>query len=209
MPEQRVDPPLLGPIGGVVLAGGAARRMGGGKAMVRLGGRPLLAHVIDRLRPQLDSLVIGCHRRDRQWPDFGLPIVEDPTAERPGPLGGVLAAMNWMRAHRPDIDWLTSAPLDTPFLPPDLVRRLLAAANDAMDIACATSASRRHPVCALWPVRLADALREGVESGEARAVGRWMATYRVVEVDWAVDSIDPFFNINAPADLEQARRFTL
>ena len=148
--SAEVDPPLLG----VLLAGGAARRMGGGdKCLLLLGGRPLLAHAIDRLTPQVDAMVLSANGDPDRFAAFGLPVVADPIPGSAGPLAGILGAMLWARRHRPDVRQIVSVATDTPFFPDDLVARLSAAAGkDA--IAIARSGGRDHRVFGVFPVDL-------------------------------------------------------
>jgi molybdopterin-guanine dinucleotide biosynthesis protein A len=193
----------------VLLAGGLARRMGGGdKPLLRLGGRTLLEHVIARVRPQVRAMVLNANGDAGRFAAFGLPVVADPLPDHPGPLAGVLAGMQWTRTHFADAPWLLSVPTDTPFLPPDLVARLAAGcATRGAVLACAASAGRRHPVVALWPVALAEDLA-GALAGGVRKVDAWTAGYRVAVVEFAAFPTDPFFNVNRPDDLEAAARQT-
>jgi molybdopterin-guanine dinucleotide biosynthesis protein A len=191
----------------VLLAGGLARRMGGGdKPLRRLGGRTLLDHVIARVRPQARALVLNANGDAGRFAAWGLPVVADPLPDYPGPLAGVLAGMQWTRAHFPDAAWLLSVPTDTPFLPSDLAARLTAGcAEHGAVLACAASAGRRHPVAALWPVALTEDLATALAAG-ARKVEAWTAGYRVAIVEFSAVPLDPFFNVNRPDDLEAAAR---
>ena len=111
-------------IPGVLLAGGLARRMGGGdKPMRQIGGRPILARVIARLAPQCDGLILNANG-DPAASSFGLPVIPDTVENFPGPLAGILAALDWAAANRPEVAWILSAASDCPFLPRDLVARL-------------------------------------------------------------------------------------
>ncbi len=191
---------------GVLLAGGKAERMGGGDKCLRLlGGRPLLDHVIERMRPQVAGLVLNANGDPRRFETFGLPVVADVVGGFAGPLAGILTGLRWVRAHAPDCAWVASVPTDAPFLPSDLVARMLAAVERAdADLACAASSDRPHPVVGLWPVRLADALERAVVEEGLRKIDRWTARYRLVVVDFPVGSVDPFFNTNTPEDLATA-----
>jgi molybdenum cofactor guanylyltransferase len=193
---------------GVLLAGGLARRMGGGDKCLRtLGGRPILAHVIARARPQVAALVLNANGDPARFAGFGLPVAADVVEGFAGPLAGVLTGMNWARANRPDRPWIVTIATDTPFFPGDLVARMLdAIAQDEADLACAASGGRAHPVFGLWPVRLADQLRTAMIDEGIRKVDVWTARYRLVEVAFPTDPIDPFFNTNRPDDLAEAER---
>jgi molybdopterin-guanine dinucleotide biosynthesis protein A len=192
----------------VLLAGGQARRMGGGDKCLRpLGEATILDHVIERARPQVAALVLNANGDPARFARFGLPVVADVVAGFAGPLAGVLSGMAWARAQRPDCPWIATIATDTPFFPTDLVARLLAAVQrEAADLACAASGGRAHPVFGLWPVRLADDLRAAMVEEELRKVDVWTARHRLVEVAFASDPIDPFFNANRPEDLAEAER---
>ena len=193
---------------GVVLAGGKARRMGGGdKCLLTVGGRSILAHVVERFRPQVSSLLLNTNGDPSRFAEYGLPVVADVVEGFAGPLAGVLTGMEWAAEDAPNLPWVVSIAADTPFPPEDLVARMLAAVEEEeAEMACAASGGRAHPVFGLWPVRLKDELRRAVIEEEVRKVDVWTARYRLVEVDFACEPFDPFFNINRPEDLEAAER---
>jgi molybdopterin-guanine dinucleotide biosynthesis protein A len=189
---------------GVILAGGLARRMGGGdKPLVKISGKPILEHVIDRLKPQCAALAINANGDPARFARFGLPVVADSVEGFAGPLAGVLAGMDFAAA-RGAADVL-SAPGDTPFLPADLLSRLQAARKRAgASIAVAASNARTHHAVALWPVALRDELRRAlIEEGE-RKVSAFIAHFANVVVEWPVEPYDPFFNVNRPQVLARA-----
>jgi molybdopterin-guanine dinucleotide biosynthesis protein A len=193
---------------GLLLAGGLSRRMGGGdKALRVLGGRTLLDHVIDRVEPQVAGLVLNANGDPDRFAHFGLPVVADSIPDFAGPLAGILAGLDWAAANRPDCPDIVSVPTDAPFLPRDLVARLVREREEAgADLACAASGGRAHPVVGLWPVRLREALRAAVIAEEVRKVDIWTGRYRlaIVDVPEARPGLDPFFNSNRPGDLDRA-----
>jgi molybdenum cofactor guanylyltransferase len=193
-------------VAGLVLAGGRSRRMGGGdKALRRLGERTLLGHVIERLRPQVVALVINANGDPARFAGFGLPVVADGVGDFAGPLAGVLAGLDWAAANHPNLSHVASVATDAPFLPLDLVGRLVAALGEGKaDLACAASGGRAHPVVGLWPVRLKEDLRGAVTGEGIRKVDLWTARHKLVTVPFADRPIDPFFNVNRPADLDAA-----
>jgi molybdenum cofactor guanylyltransferase len=195
-----------GAIVGLLLAGGGARRMGGGDKCLRLlGGRPLLVHVIERLQGQVGELVLNANGDGDRFAAFGLPVVADSIPGMAGPLAGILTGMEWVRSHGGGVTMMLSAPTDGPFLPLDLVTRLAAAKQAAgARIACARSDGRTHPPIALWDVDLADDLRRAMEVEEMRKIDAWTARHALVHVDWPVQPFDPFFNANRPEDLDRA-----
>ncbi|WGF89343.1 molybdenum cofactor guanylyltransferase MobA [Marinivivus vitaminiproducens] len=190
---------------GVILAGGRSSRMGGGdKSLLVLQGRTLLEHVIARLGPQADGLVLNANGDPGRFAGFGLTVVPDTAPDQPGPLAGILSGLRWAAAQRPDCSRIITAAADTPFMPADLALRLAEAAEAAgADIALARSRGRTHPVFGLWPVALADDLEGALDRGERRVL-RFAQRYRLVEVDFPADPADPFFNVNTPGDLATA-----
>lgn len=194
------------PIAGVLLAGGRASRMGGGdKCLLALGGKPLLAHAIARLSPQVDILVLNANGDASRFAAFGLPVVADSIGA--GPLAGVLAGMDWARAHVPDARAIVTAATDTPFFPLDLVKRLTEA-TEGNAPAVARSGMGEHYAFGLWPISLAPDLRRALAEGRRKA-GDFVHEHKALTVDFASEemsgkSIDPFFNINTPEDLARA-----
>ena len=189
----------------VVLAGGLARRMGGGDKPLRLlAGRPLLDHVLARVAPQVAAVILNANGDPARFAAYGLPVVADPLPDFPGPLAGVLAGLDWAAEHRPDIPTVLSVPGDGPFLPADLVARLEAArAAAGVPMACAASGGWTHPPIALWPVALRGELRAALLAGEKK-IDRWTARFGCAAAEWPTDPVDPFFNANAPDDLALA-----
>ncbi len=189
----------------VLLAGGLARRMGGGdKPLRRLGGRPLLDHVLDRVRPQVRAIALNANGDPARFAAWGLPVLPDTLPDNPGPLAGVLAGMRWAAAGgAADV---LSVPTDTPFLPADLAARLEQARRAAgVAIACAASGGRTHPVVALWPASLADALEAALLAG-MRKIDRWTAAQGVVSAIFDESGYDPLLNVNSPDELQAAER---
>jgi len=186
----------------VVLAGGLARRMGGGdKPLLMLAGQTLLDHALDRVRPQSHAQVLNANGDPTRFAAWGLPVVADTVPGFPGPLAGILAAMRWAQAQHPETEYLLSVPGDTPFLPRDLGARLDAARREAgTPIACAASEGRVHPVIGLWRVTLADALEAALRGGHHK-VGDFAAAHGLAEASFVGD---PFFNVNTPDDLARA-----
>lgn len=190
---------------GVILAGGLARRMGGAdKALRRFGHGTLLSSVLDRLRPQVRVAMLNANGDPARFAEFGLPVVPDPVPGHPGPLAGVLAGLEWTARMYPDVASVVTVPCDTPFIPHDLVARLLsanAARQQAIAVAC--SSGRTHPTVALWPVSLAGRLREAITRSGTRKVSDLQRDYSCVHVEWN-DDASPFLNINSDAELQDA-----
>jgi molybdopterin-guanine dinucleotide biosynthesis protein A len=198
-----VAPPL-----GLVLAGGLARRMGGGdKARIRIGGKTILERVLARLSAQCEAVILNANGDPARFADTGLPVVPDSVPDFAGPLAGILAGLDWAAVHAPDIADVVSVPGDCPFLPPDLVARLAAARQTAgLPLACARSGDWRHPVLGLWPVAMREDLRHALVEEQLRKIETWTARHGVAIADWPATPVDPFFNVNTPEDAAAAER---
>ena len=180
----------------LVLAGGAARRMGGGdKPLLRLGGTTLLERVIAALRAETGRIAISANGDPARFATTGLPVLADREGE--GPLAGLLAGLEWARAERAAA--LLTVPGDTPFIPPGLAAAL------APPPACAASLGRMHHLVALWPVSAHDGLRAWLATSPDRAVAGFAASIGMRAVPFEAGACDPFLNINTPADLDAAR----
>ncbi|WP_454917141.1 molybdenum cofactor guanylyltransferase MobA [Xanthobacter sediminis] len=195
---------------GLILAGGHGRRMAGEgpssaalpKPLVPLAGRPLIAHVIARVAPQVSGLAINANDPPELFAPLGLPVIPDTVAERPGPLAGVLAGLDWLAREKPDACLLTVA-ADTPFLPPDLVSRLTHRYAETAGVVCAASGGQAHHVIALWPQGARPALAAAL-AAKQRKVGLLLAALGAVTESWDTANGDPFFNVNTPGDLATA-----
>lgn len=192
-------PPTLG----VILAGGQARRMGGGdKALLAVNGEPVLSRILRVMAPQLTALILNANGDPARFAAFGLPVVPDSVPGHPGPLAGILAGLDWAARH-PTIEWVLTLPGDAPFLPPDLAARLHAGRGTA-PIAYAASGDRMHPVIALWSVTLRDDLRQALSTG-TRRVAKYQELHGATATAWPIDGQDPFMNVNTPTDLAEAQ----
>jgi molybdenum cofactor guanylyltransferase len=194
-------------IAGVILAGGQSRRMGGGdKCLRQLGGQPILARIIERARPQVSALALNANGDPARFASFGLPVIADSVEGFAGPLAGILAGLDWAAAQAPQFRYMASFASDAPFFPLDLVARLARAIETGPDLACASSGGQAHPVFGLWRVDLREALRHALVDEQLHKVDRWTSRYKLVEVEFAAEPLDPFFNANRPEDLVEAER---
>ncbi|NCO21234.1 MAG: molybdenum cofactor guanylyltransferase MobA [Rhodobacterales bacterium] len=183
---------------GVILAGGLARRMGGGdKGLLPLGRGTILSHVIDRLQPQVAGLALNANGDPARFAALHLPVVADSIDGFAGPLAGVLAGLDW--AAFLGAEHIVTAAADTPFFPCDLVPRLLAT---GAPLALAGTADGLHPTFGLWPVALRDDLRAAL-CGGLRKVVHWTDRHGAATALFD-DAGDPFFNVNTPEDLAKA-----
>jgi molybdenum cofactor guanylyltransferase len=196
----------IAPTLGLVLAGGRARRMGGGdKARIRIGGTTILERVLACLTPQCGRVIINANGDPARLADTGLAVIADSVPDFAGPLAGILAGLEWTAANAPQCEWLASVPGDCPFLPKNLVARLHEARIAAgAPLACARSGEWRHPVVALWPVKLRDDLRHALISEGLHKIELWTARHGVGIAAWPAEPVDPFFNVNTPEDAARA-----
>lgn len=203
MTQQSVPPTI-----GAILAGGLARRLGGAdKALRTVGGRSVLARLIQRLAPQVARIILNANGELERFAGYGLPVVADEVPDHPGPLAGILAALDWTHEFAPGVEWVVTVPGDAPFIPRDLVTRLHDArrSGDAV-MACAASRGRAHNVVALWPVALREELRGAVVDHGVRRVELFTRQNECVVVEWPASPVDPFFNVNTLEDLDEANR---
>lgn len=191
---------------GLILDGGRARRMGGAdKGLLPLAGRPMIAHVIERLQPQVAALAINANGDLARFAALGLPVLADDPPDFVGPLAGVLAGLDFAVRARPVFAYVATLPADTPFAPPDFVARLHAARRAARaEIAVAVSAGRTHHVAALWPVALAGALRRLLVEEGLRTTRLVAGRFGVASAEWPAKPVDPFMNVNTPEELALA-----
>ena len=196
------------PTFGLVLAGGLARRMGGGdKAKLEVGGVTILDRVLATLSGQTVGIAINANGDPKRFADTGLPVIPDNVAGHPGPLAGILAGLDWLAAQKNGIEWMLSVPGDCPFLPDDLTERLHQARRKmgtGVPLACARSGEWRHPVVGLWPLALRDDLRHALTVEDLRKIEVWTARHGVAVADWPDAPVDPFFNVNTPEDAKRA-----
>ncbi len=182
------------------------------KCLELLDERPMLAHVIARLAPQVHKLVLNANGDPARFKAFDLPVVADPVEGFAGPLAGVLAGMRWTQQHHRDVSHIVTVSTDAPFLPRDLVARFMKTAAQAAPgaIVIASSGGNRQPVIGLWPLAHADDLQDQLQKG-VRKVLQWTDRHGTVLCDFAMttiggNQIDPFFNANHPDELIEARR---
>ncbi|MBI4367689.1 MAG: molybdenum cofactor guanylyltransferase MobA [Deltaproteobacteria bacterium] len=202
-------PPTLG----LVLAGGMARRMGGGdKARIEIGGITILDRVLACLSAQCTGIVINANGDPKRFADTGLTVVADTVPGFAGPLAGILAGLDWLSRQHNGIEWLVSVPGDCPFLPDDLVEKLHQARRKmgaGVPLACARSGEWRHPVVGLWPLALRADLCKALVEEKLRKIEAWTARHGVAIADWPDQPIDPFFNVNTPEDAARAEQVAM
>lgn len=189
----------------IILAGGQARRMGGGdKSRQLVHGRTIIARTIAVLAPQVARLALNANGDLSRFADLGVPTIPDSLPGHPGPLAGILAGLDW--AASLNLPWLISVSGDCPFLPHDLAERLhQVRAEQNATYACASSGGWTHPVIALWPTARREELRQALLAGQ-RKIDAHTAHHPTAIANWPTTPIDPFFNVNTPTDLTEANR---
>jgi len=175
---------------------------GADKPLLSLAGKTLMQHVLDRAAAQVNELLINANGDIGRFAGFGRTVIADSVEGHPGPLAGILAGFEWTKSHRPNAQWLVSFACDCPFLPEDLVERLIAAANAAnVPVSIAASGEHHHPVFAAWHTDLPLSADEVLRKRGFRKAGSLVDSFPNVRVDFDTRPVDPFFNINTPADL--------
>ena len=185
-------------ISAVILAGGRAKRMQNrDKGLLPLAGRPLIEYVIDALQPQVDRILINANRNLERYQAYGYPLLEDSLPDYPGPLAGMLSALQQTAAR-----YLLCVPCDSPRLPADLLQRLHAALHEhGAEISCVHDGERLHPVFALLDSSLREPLSDYLANGD-RGVQQWFHSRRLAQADFS-DCPERFVNVNTAEDLQR------
>ncbi len=188
----------------VILAGGRSSRMGGGdKCLLNLGGKPMIAHILDAVTRQTADILINTNSDPAPFLKYGQPVLPDAISGFQGPLAGILTGMLWSRRRHPRQVHLLTVASDVPFLPDDLVTRLAHSLGDQRaDIAIARAADGTHPTIGLWPVDLAERLEHDLMEGSVRSVHQWLGNFRVACAEFGNEALA---NINTPDDLAACR----
>lgn len=191
---------------GLILAGGLARRMGGGdKGLIKIGDETIIDRVLSRMKPQCSQMIVNANGDPLRFAFTHLPVIPDDIPDFAGPLAGVLAGLDWAAENAPGTDYIVSAPGDCPFLPRELVQRLEEARiKQGKLLACAKSGDWRHPVVGLWPVSLRADLRHALMKEGLHKIEIWTARHGVAIAEWPDLPTDPFFNVNTPNDAARA-----
>jgi len=194
-----------GLLAGVILTGGRSKRMGGViKAQQILGGQTLIQHVIDRIKPQVDPLMLSVEEVSIDFAPYGLQQLADPEPGSNGPLGGLLSALSNLNKHQ---DWLLLAPCDAPFLPLDLGQKLKGQAVEMEAQGCMVSyQSEVQPTFSIWNRSLLPELKSAVLEQGMGGFKQFLRVHNLAVLDWDESDISPFFNINDPGALAEAKR---
>ncbi|TDQ34904.1 molybdenum cofactor guanylyltransferase MobA [Phyllobacterium brassicacearum] len=201
-------------IAGVILAGGQSSRMGGqDKAMLPFGDRRLIDHVYERLSRQIDTIALNSNGDPSRFSDLRVTVFPDDIGGFAGPLAGILAAMEWAANQATPFSHIVTVAADTPFFPEDLVHTLRRSIADAPShIGVAASGGRLHPVFGFWPVFHRADLRQWLSDDKNRRVLTWIEGHPHKVAEFPIVTartgtpFDPFFNINTPQDITDARQ---
>lgn len=187
----------IGGITGLILAGGAARRMGGGdKGLTKLAGKPLIEYALTRLAPQVDALIINANRNAARYADYGHPVVADEREGFQGPLAGMARGLK-----AAETEFMVCAPCDSPLLPQDLVERLFRQLREQdAELSVAHNGERLQPVFTLMRAALADSLLAFLDGG-GRKIDQWFQRHRLAVADFS-DQPEAFSNVNSPEELD-------
>lgn len=195
---------------GVILAGGLSRRMNGReKSLLELEGEPLIVRVSKRLGKQVPQVIINANGNPERFSELGLSVQPDTVEGFAGPLAGVLAGMRWAERKSPGITRILTVAADTPFFPQDYAEKMIKTADaENAEIALAGSGGRHHPVFGLWPVKLANKLEAFLVKEEGRKVMLFVERFANCRIDFGdiTRGNDPFFNVNTPGDLADAKQ---
>jgi molybdopterin-guanine dinucleotide biosynthesis protein A len=176
------------------------------KALIDLGGKPLIQWTIERAEPQVDELLINANGDPGRFDRFGRAVIADRVSGFLGPLAGVFTGLEWMKENRPGAQWLATFPCDTPFFPHDVVARLIAKAVEALAlVAIAESLGRRHPTFAVWSANIEETADSVLNEGGFRKMEDFVESLPYTTVTFPAGAYDPFFNINTFADLSRAQ----
>jgi molybdopterin-guanine dinucleotide biosynthesis protein A len=189
---------------GAIIAGGQSSRMGGReKAFLELASKPVILHVIEQFEPQVDQLVINANGEPARFSEFGLDVVPDVLTSLTTPLAGLHAALKFTKSVAAEV--LVTVPSDTPFLPFNLVAKLLEKAV-VRGAAIAASGDQEHYIIGAWKTELLDDLESAIAGDNLFRMKDWANRASAQRVEWPVKPHDPFFNVNAPEDLRIAEQ---
>lgn len=193
---------------GVILAGGQSRRMNGqDKSLIELGGETLIKRAIKRLKSQTPKIIISTNSNSQSYLEFNLPITKDEITNYAGPLAGILTAMRWAQANKPNFKQIITIAVDTPFFPNDYTKTMLDKHHGKTQITIANSNGRNHPVFAIWDISLAEDLQKFLVDEGNRKVMVFAERYNFTTQKFDDKSgVDPFFNINTYEDLTEAQK---
>lgn len=192
---------------GLILAGGQARRMGGGdKCLLPLAGKSLLQRTIERAQPQVDHLLLNANGNSLRFARSKLPVIPDLVDGNKGPLAGIHAGLRWIREANPNIEWMVSFASDSPFFPTTMVEDFLKAVQNGTHIVLAQSHQQLHPTFALWHLSLISKIETVLDMEKIPGLQEFVQTQKFVAVDFPLTQYDPFFNINTPQDLFAAEK---
>ena len=188
----------------LIMIGGQSRRMGGGiKSFIEFNHKNLFDRILERTKPQIKRIIINCNSEEKKLIKYGIPIIKDLKKGYLGPLAGIHSAMNWIKNHEPDTEWLITLPGDTPFIPKDLISRFKKKLSSKSKIILAKSNKKIHPVIGAWHISLFNSLDSHLDIG-VRKIMYWANMHPIDYINFPIENYEPFFNINTKEDLDEA-----
>lgn len=188
----------------IIIAGGHGSRMGGvDKCLLEIGSKTILSHITEKLTQQTSVIYLNINGNSQRFSEYNLPLITDQTIPSIGPLGGLKSAMRFLSTQNTPPTKILTVASDCPFLPPNLLQKLLESSGQNNDVTYCHSNNRDHFITALWPTQLLPPLSEFIDSG-GRSVGKFISTLQNRKVHFQYDDVDPFFNINTVEQLQKA-----
>ena len=193
---------------GVVLAGGKSSRFGENKSNVFLGDKTLLKHTVEKIETKFDEiLIISKDKKDYNFKNKKIYVVEDCIEGRLGPLIGILTAMKWVKSQKREYKWIASFPCDTPFFDRNLIDKLkLRSKKTIKKLIFVNNDDKRHNIFGLWSMKLIEMLEQDIKNN-FRKVEIWANKVGFETVNLKTIKFDRFLNINTKEDLKRAKEF--
>ena len=190
----------------VILTGGRSSRMGGGiKSLKKFNNKSIFDRVFENLQTQVNKVIINSNDSENLFVKYNVEVIKDSLEGFLGPLAGLHATLEWLNKNAPYINWLVTVPGDTPFIPINLVKKLLdKVKNSNHKIVLAQSNGKTHPIIGIWHSNLFESLKNSLNSGN-RKIMDWASQHSLEYVEFANSKYDPFFNINYIEDLIEAK----
>ena len=190
----------------VILTGGRSSRMGGGiKSLIKFNNKYIFDRIFENLQTQVDKIIINSNDSENLFVKYNVEVIKDSLEGYLGPLAGLHATLEWLNKNAPYINWLVTVPGDTPFIPINLVKKLLdKVKNSNHKIVLAQSNGKTHPIIGIWHSNLFESLKNSLNSGN-RKIMDWASQHSLEYVEFANSKYDPFFNINYIEDLIEAK----
>lgn len=188
----------------LIMIGGQSKRMGGGiKSFIQFNDKTLFDRILERVKPQINKIIINCNNQDERLLKYNLPVIKDLKKGFLGPLAGIHTALSWINKYEPEVKWLITLPGDTPFIPEDLIYSFRDKISSESKIILAKSNNKIHPVIGAWHTSLLGSLNSHLNIG-TRKIMSWAELHSIEYINYPTEIYDPFFNINSKEDIDVA-----